>query len=122
MSPSPLDNFNPNGNYPFMNHTKSALPIPHPPSKYPHGVPTANLIHSQKTPSPPGTPPGPLTAPMPQQMSGSYSASSSAPSSASSSPTSSSSGGIFQLYQRDGRRTPELPDILSKKKSTWGQK
>jgi len=121
MSPSPLDNFNPNGNYPFMNHTKSALPIPPPPSKYPQGVPSANHIYTQKPPSPPGTqPPSPLAAPMPQypppQMVSSYSTSS-----ASSSPTGS--GGIFTLYKPDGRRTPELPDILStKKKPTWNQK
>ena len=124
MSSSPLNNFNPNGDYPFMNHTKSALPIPPSPSQYPQGVPSANY-YSQKPPSPPGTqPPSPLAAPMPQyppQMDSSYSTSS--VSSASSSPPGSGSGGIFTLYKPDGRRTPDLPDILStKKKPTWNQK
>ena len=126
MSPSPLGNFNPNGNYPFMNHTKSALPIPPPPSKYPHGVPSANHVYSQKPPSPPGTqPPSPLNAPMPQypppHMVSSYSSTSSISSASSSSP-GSGSGGIFTLYKPDGRKTPELPDILStKKQPTWNQ-
>ncbi len=118
MSPSPLDNFNPNGNYPFMNHTKSALPTPPPPSKYPQGVPSASHVHSQKPPSPPGSqPPSPLTAPMPQ-----YPPPQMVASSSTSSP-GSNSGYIFTLYRPDGCRTPELPDILStKKKPTWNQK
>ena len=125
MSSSPLANFNPtNGNYPFLNHTKGALPIPPPPSKYPQGVPSGNYTYPQKPQSPPGSqPPSPLNGPVPQyppQMTSSYSTSSA--SSTSSSPVSSSGGGIFTLYRPDGRRTPELPDILSKKKSTWNQK
>ncbi|KAI0274410.1 hypothetical protein BGY98DRAFT_1099002 [Russula aff. rugulosa BPL654] len=128
MSPSPLNDFNPNGNYPFMNHTKSALPIPPPPSKYPQGVPSANYMYSQKPPSPPGTqPPSPLTAPMPQypppQMFSSHSTSSISSASSTSSSPGSGSGGIFTLYRPDGCKTPELPDILSaKKKPTWNQK
>jgi hypothetical protein len=123
MSSSPLDKFNPNGDYPFMNHTKSALPMPPSPSKYPQGVPSANYVYSQKSPSPPGTqPPSPLAAPMPQYPPPQMDSSSSI-SSASSSPPGSGSGGIFTLYKPDGCRTPELPDILStKKKSTWNQK
>ena len=125
MSQSPLANTNfINGNYPFMDHAKGALPIPPPPSKYPKGVPSANYIHSQKPPSLPGSQPPSPSGSMPQyppQMVSSYSTSSA--SSTSPSPGSSPSGGIFTIYRPDGRRTPDLPDILStKKKSTWNQK
>jgi hypothetical protein len=125
MSQSPLTNTNfINGNYPFMDHAKGALPIPPPPSKYPKGVPSANYIHSQKPPSLPGSqPPSPSSMPQyPAQMVSSYSTSSTS-STSSSSPGSSPPSGIFTIFRPDGRRTPELPDILStKKKSTWNQK
>ena len=128
MSSSPLKSFNLGGNYPFMDHTKGAIPTPPPPSQYPQGVPSTHFAvnYPQKPqPQPVSQPPSPLNPPLPQypppQMVGSYSPGSSA----SSASSVSSSRGIFTLYRpdRDGSRTPELEDILSaKKKPTWSRK
>ncbi|KAH8983719.1 hypothetical protein EDB86DRAFT_2833847 [Lactarius hatsudake] len=123
MSSSSLK-FNPFGNNPFTDHVKGAIPEPPPPSKYARGVPSAYL---QNPPSPPSTQPTtpPLVAPIPQyappQMVTARSTSSASSTSSSSSSVSTSKQ-IFTLYRPDGRATPELEDVLSKKKSTWSKK
>ncbi|KAH9038980.1 hypothetical protein EDB85DRAFT_2141547 [Lactarius pseudohatsudake] len=123
MSSSSLK-FNPFGNNPFTDHVKGAIPQPPPPSKYARGVPSAYL---QNPLSPPTTQPTtpPLVAPIPQyappQMVTARSTSSASSTSSSSSSVSTSKQ-IFTLYRPDGRATPELEDVLLKKKSTWSKK
>ncbi|KAI9456273.1 hypothetical protein BJY52DRAFT_1277138 [Lactarius psammicola] len=127
MSSSSLKSFNPLGNNPFTDHVKGAIPEPPPPSKYARGVPSAHvtLPYLQNPPSPPGTQPTPLVAPIPQyappQMVTARSTSSASSTSSSSSSVSSSKP-IFTLFRPDGRATPELEDVLLKKKSTWSKK
>ncbi|KAI0003348.1 hypothetical protein BJV74DRAFT_881788 [Russula compacta] len=126
MSSSSLldSSFNPKLQHPFTDHTKGAMPIPPPPSKYGQGVPSTHYTYPQKPQSLPSSqPPSPLSAPTPQYPPPQMIPSSSASSSSSLSSVSSS-GGIFTIWGGpDGRRTPELEDILSKKKKpTWSRK
>ncbi|KAI0283257.1 hypothetical protein BC826DRAFT_1060365 [Russula brevipes] len=123
MSSSPLASFNPHGNHSFMDHTKGAMPIPPPPSKYGQGVPSTHSTYQQQKPQslPSSQPPSPLSAPLPQyppQISPSYSTSSA---SSSSSSVVSTPAPIFTSYKLDGG-IPELKDILSSKTTTWSRK
>ncbi|KAN0127548.1 hypothetical protein V8E53_014636 [Lactarius tabidus] len=127
MSSPLLPSFNPNAKYPWTDHTKGVIPEPPSPSKYGgRGVPSTHVACPQNPPSPPGSQsPTPLVSPIPQQYAPQQmvtTRSTSSASSISSSSSTSSSKPVFTLYRPDGRGTPELEDVLLKKKSTWSKK
>lgn len=120
MSSPLLPSFNPNAKHPFTDHTKGVIPEPPSPSKYGRGVPPPHVAVAYPPTLPPPTP---LVAPIPQyappQMVTTRSTSSA---SSISSSSSTSSSKPFTLFRLDGRGTPELEDVLLKKKSTWSKK
>lgn len=124
MSSHLLTKFDPSVTYPFTDHTKSVIPEPPPPSKYARGVPPAHVTYMQNPPSLP--PPTPLVAPIPQQYAPPQIVTTRSTSSASSTSSSSSHSSykpIFTQIKLNGRpATPELEDVLLKKKSTWSKK
>ncbi|KAI0060808.1 hypothetical protein BV25DRAFT_1839389 [Artomyces pyxidatus] len=127
MSQSPLASFDPFAPHPFTNINNGFIAMPPPPSQYPRPIPSTHAPPYPYHPTSPSSLPGshnttPLAAPKPQYAS---SPPSSSASSTSSTPHAKhASKGIFVTFKPDGRSTPDLEDILAKKKvlQTWGQK
>jgi hypothetical protein len=112
---SPLGAFDPFAMHPFTN-TNGLMPRPPPPSKYPRGV-HSGYAHAPQTPATPSygnsPPPMPFGAPLPVPFA--------SPMTPAPSPGRS---GIFYTFTPDRRGTPELEDILAKKRrpQVWGTK
>ncbi|TFY79298.1 hypothetical protein EWM64_g4712 [Hericium alpestre] len=122
MSQSPLASFDPFAAHPFTNMKNASIPIPPAPSQYPQPIPSSHAAtHAPTQPSslPSSQTPSPLAlaAPRPKHA---------APHAAlaSTSTPKTSNKGIFETFKPERRATPDLEDLLAKKKGvqTWGKK
>ncbi|KAI0318349.1 hypothetical protein OF83DRAFT_1171183 [Amylostereum chailletii] len=117
-----LASFDPFAAHPFTN-TNGVMPSPPMPSKYPRPIPHAHSTFAHAPTHPSSLPTSQSmtspAAPHPHHASPSPSS----PTSSGHHPTTSSKG-IFVMYTPDRRATPDLEDILSKKKraQTWSTK